>query len=203
MSFIDDMKIGKKMIGGFLIVVLILVVVAMVGYMNLSAIADNNAKMYNERTIPTGQLGIVNSNLQHMRAEIYRYIFVPDSRAADLQVEQDMEASIKKELDAYRAGPLTAEEKTSLAAFDTNFAEYVREYKATFDAADKNDMKTVNAALAVGSPLITSRNNAVSAIDGLVKINLDKAKTLDIESDALAASATSREKLVNPSFLAW
>ena len=29
MSFIDDMKIGKKMIGGFLVVVLILVVVAL------------------------------------------------------------------------------------------------------------------------------------------------------------------------------
>ena len=189
MSFIDDMKIGKKLIGGYLIVVLILVVVAAIGYTNLATVSDDSAKMYNERTVPIAQLGIVDTNLQHMRAEIYRYIFVPDSRAADLVVEQNMEASIKKELDAYRTGPLTDEEKTSLAAFDTAFAEYVREYKAVFDAADKNDMKTVNAALAAGSPLITSRNNAVSAIQGLVTINLNKAKALDTESDALAASA--------------
>ena len=189
MSFIDDMKIGKKMIGGFLIIVLILVVVAAIGYTNLVSVSDNSAKMYNDRTVPLAQLGTVDANLQHMRAEIYRYIYVPDSRAADLVVEQEMEASIKKELDAYRAGPLTAEEKASLAEFDTAFAEYVKGYKAVFDAADKNDMKTVNAALAAGSPLITSRNNAVSAIQGLVKINLNKAKVLDSESDALAASA--------------
>lgn len=38
MNFIDDMKIGQKLIGGFLIVVLILVIVAAVGYMNMGVL---------------------------------------------------------------------------------------------------------------------------------------------------------------------
>jgi CHASE3 domain sensor protein len=32
MSFIDDMKIGKKILAGFIIIVLILVVLAIIGY---------------------------------------------------------------------------------------------------------------------------------------------------------------------------
>lgn len=185
MSFIDDMKIGKKMIGGFLVVVLILVIVAVIGYMNLATVSAKSSEMYNGGTVPIGQLGIVSADMQHMRAEIYRYIYVPDSRAADLQVEQDMQASIKQQLDAYRAGSLTAGEKANLSEFDAAFATYITEYKATFAAADKNDMKTVDAALAAGSPLINSRNKAVSALNNLVQINLNKGKALDNEVAAL------------------
>ena len=34
MSFIDDMKIGKKLIGGFLIVLAIMAVISLYGYMS-------------------------------------------------------------------------------------------------------------------------------------------------------------------------
>ncbi|MFA5347137.1 MAG: methyl-accepting chemotaxis protein [Methanoregula sp.] len=190
MKFVDDMKIGKKLIGGFLIVLLILATVAVIGYMNMSSLADRSSKMYNGNVIAITQLSTVDTSLQHMRAEIYRYVYVPESRVADLLVEQDMEATIKKELDAYRAGSLTAEDKASLAQFDSAFADYITGYKALFAAADKNDEKAVNAALAAGSPLITSRNTAVSAITTLVNSHVASAKALNTEADALATSAS-------------
>jgi methyl-accepting chemotaxis protein len=190
MKVIDDMKLGKKMIGGYLIVLLILVVVAMTGYITLTSVSAKSTEMYDQGTVPIGQLGIVSANLQHMRAEIYRYIYVPSSRAADLQVEQEMQAQIKEQLDAYRAGPLTPEEKASLAEFDTAFEDYIRLYKETFAAVDRNDMKKVDADLAAGSPLINSRNKAVGALDNLVKINLNKGKALNKEVAEAATSAS-------------
>ena len=190
MSFIDDMKIGKKMIGGFLIVVLILVVVAAIGYMNMGTMDKADTQLYEDNTIPIGQLGNVDADFQQMRAELYRYIYVPTARATAETTIADLRATIKKNMDAYRATPLSSEEKAGIAAFDTNYATFNSQFDATITAADKNDMKTVDAALLAGSPLVTSRTGVVTAIEGLVTLNTDSAKKLSDNNTALYNSSS-------------
>ncbi|MDO9326062.1 MAG: methyl-accepting chemotaxis protein [Methanoregula sp.] len=189
MSFIDDMKIGKKMIGGFLIVVLILVVVAMIGYVNMGTMAAADTKLYTENTIAIGQLGAVDTDLQHMRAEVYRYVYVPESRAADKQVFTEMRSNIKGNIDKYRSKSLTDNEKAELVKFDTAYADFNVRVEELLIAADTNDKKSVDAALAAGSPLVTSRATAVTAISGLVDYNTKGAKTLSDSNTALYNSS--------------
>ena len=189
MSFIDDMKIGKKMIGGFLIVVLILIVVAMIGYLNMGTMAAADTKLYEDNTVPIGQLGNIEADFQQMRAELYRYIYVPTSRAAAETTIADLRVNMKKEMDAFRASSLSTEEKAALAQFDTNYAAFNTQYDATIAAADKNDMKTVDVALTAGSPLITARTGVVTAIQGLVKLNTDSAKKVADGNTALFNSS--------------
>ncbi len=189
MSFIDDMKIGKKMIGGFLIVVLILVIVAMIGYLNMGTMAAADTKLYEDNTVPIGQLGNVEADFQQMRAELYRYIYVPTSRATAETTIADLRVNMKKEMDAFRASSLSTEEKAALAQFDTNYAAFNTQYDATIAAADKNDMKTVDVALTAGSPLITARTGVVSAIQSLVKLNTDSAKKVADGNTALFNSS--------------
>ncbi len=190
MSFIDDMKIGKKLIGGFLIVVLILVVVAAIGYMNMGALDKADTELYQDRTIPLGQLGSVDADLQQMRAELYRYVYVPSARSSTQTTIANLRVNIKKELDAYRATSLTPSEKTSLASFDANYAQWDKLFDDAIAAADKNDMRTVDAALTPGSPLINARTGAVAAITDLVKINTDEAKKLSDANTALYNSSS-------------
>jgi len=190
MSFIDDMKIGKKLIGGFLIIVLILVVVAAIGYVQMGAMDKADTSLYEDRALPLGQLGLASSDFQQMRAELYRYIAVPDARAASETAIAELRTNIKKNMDAYRATLLTAEEKTNLAAFDTNYAAFNTQFDATIAAVDKKDQKAVDAALAAGSPLITARTGAATAINSLVTINSDEAKKLSDANTALYNSSS-------------
>ncbi|MDO9325733.1 MAG: MCP four helix bundle domain-containing protein, partial [Methanoregula sp.] len=190
MSFIDDMKIGTKMIGGFLVVVLILVVVATIGYMNMGTMAAADTELYEGNTIPIGYLGIVDANFQQLRAEIYRYSYVPASRAATETAITDTRASIKKNMDAYRALPLTAEEKTALAQFETSYASFNTYYDETMAAADKNDMKTVEASLTAGSPFVNTRTAAVTAVKQLVTLKTNGAKKIADSNNALYQSSS-------------
>ena len=89
----------------------------------------------------------------------------------------------------YRKLDLTAEDKAALETFDTNYAAFLVEYDKTIKAADANDMKTVDAALTAGSPLITARTNTVAAYKEIIKINQDGAAELNKESSAAAAAA--------------
>ena len=189
MSFIDDMKIGRKLVAGFLIVLLLLAIVAVIGYISLQGLAGNTASMYNDRVQPIDQIGGVAADMQQMRAEIYRYIYVPDSRA-DLEATTipNLRADIKQNMDAYRATFLLPDEKTNLAKFDTAYAEWNKQYDLTIAAVKSGDKTTYEAQLKAGSPLINARTDVVNAYKALLKINVDEADRLNKENAAMASS---------------
>jgi len=176
MSFIDDMKLGKKLLGGFLIIVVILAIVSYYGYSTSNSAAESADDIYSEHLMKIQYLGDVQADFQQMRAEVYRYIYVPSARSSLDVTIADLQSNVKKNMDAFRAKELSAREKTALATFDTNYAEFLRQYALTTAAAKANDEATVNANLAAGSPLINARTATVAAYKELITINTEEAK---------------------------
>jgi methyl-accepting chemotaxis protein len=190
MSFIDDMKIGKKLLGGFLIVVVILAIVAAFGYINAQNAATRSEQMYSDATIPISLLGDVQADFQQLRAEIYRYIYLPETRSALDTTMNDLDANIRKNMQEYRNRQLSDQEKSILAKFDTNYAEFMRLYGETKTAARNNDMAKVSADLSAGSPLINARTATVTAYKDLINYNEQQARTLADQTAADAATAS-------------
>jgi methyl-accepting chemotaxis protein len=189
MSFIDDMKIGKKLIGGFIIVLIIMAVISVFAYTSANDAATRSKEMYVSGAVPIDQMGSIGADFQQMRAELYRYIYVPTSRTAGVATITGLKNNIKATMDEFRSGDLTPAEKADLEKFDTNYATFLTEYDKTTKAADANDEKAVDAALAAGSPLITARTNTVAAYQDISKINRDNAAKLDKDSAAAASAA--------------
>jgi len=195
MQFIDDMKMGKKLIGAFLIITLIAVVIGVIGYSSLITTSGATTSIYDDSVVPIGQLSIASSDFQQLRAELYRYVFVPDSRSTEEQTTiPQLKDEIKTEIDAYRATSLTDAEKTNLAAFDRAYADFLTQYDMTVAAAKKNDMTTVNMQLAAGSPLINARTNVISALATLNDANSKKAN--DLEASAAQSAAGAQMTLI-------
>jgi methyl-accepting chemotaxis protein len=188
MSFIDDMKIGKKLIGGFTIVLIIMAIIAAYGYTSSQDAATRSKNMFENHLTVIEQIGSVSADFQQMRAEIYRYIYIPSARTAATTSIDSLKSNIKTNVDIYRKLDLTAEDKAALDTFDTNYATFVVEYDKTIKAADANDMKTVDAQLTAGSPLITARTDTVAAYNQILKINKEGAAALNKQSSDAAAA---------------
>jgi methyl-accepting chemotaxis protein len=189
MSFIDDMKIGKKLIGGFVIVLIIMAIIAAYGYTSAQDAAARSKDMYDNNLAAIDQMGLVSADFQQMRAEIYRYIYIPAARTTATTTIDGIKSNIKTNIDIYRKLDLTKEDKAALETFDSNYATWLVEYDKTLKAADANDMKTVDAALTAGSPLINARTNTVAAYKEIIKLNEVGAAELNKESSAAAAAA--------------
>ncbi|MDP3395875.1 MAG: methyl-accepting chemotaxis protein [Methanoregula sp.] len=189
MSFIDDMKIGKKLIGGFLIVLLILVAVAGLGYMNLQEAADRQNALY-EKMQGTENLALTNAALEKMRGDIYRYIAVPADRAATSTSLAAQVGVINDNMKEFRSRPLSAVDKASLDKFDTAWASMQVNYKKLETDTDKGDTKAVDAGLAAGSPAVTSRTECLGAVKTLVTSSFSDAESLNKATNAATASAT-------------
>ncbi|OPX64829.1 methyl-accepting chemotaxis protein [Methanoregula sp. PtaB.Bin085] len=189
MSFIDDMKIGKKLIGGFLIVLVIMAVIALYGYSSAQDAAARSKDMYETHMAAMESMGQVSADFQQIRAELYRYIYVPSGRTAASTTIADLKTDIKKNIDDYSKLDLTSEDRAALDKFNTNYNVFVAEYDKTIRAADANDEKSIEAALAAGSPLITARTNTVAAYGDIIRINKEGAADLNKASTNAAAAA--------------
>ena len=178
MNFLDNMKLGRKLIGGYLIVVVILAIVATIGYVNMGTIAAADTALYEDRTVPLGQLGEAVADFNTLRAEFYIFVYLPETRTATEARMAVLKANIDNKMDAFRASDLTTEQAAALARFDSNYPTYIREYDAAIAAARRGDMDAVDAALAAGSPLITSRAAVIPALSDLMDINIKEAERL-------------------------
>ena len=190
MSFIDDMKIGKKLLGGFIIVLLIMAIIAVYAYSSSNDAAARSKEMYDQNLVAIDQMGSISSDFQQMRAEIYRYVYVPSSRSGEIATIAGLKSSIKDNIDTYRNLDLNAADKAALDKFDTNYATFIVEYDKALKDTDDGDQKAVDTALSAGSPLITARTNTVAAYKEIIKNNRDNANKLNAESTAAAAAAS-------------
>jgi methyl-accepting chemotaxis protein len=189
MSFIDDMKIGKKLIGGFVIVLIIMGIIAVYGYTSAQDAAVRSKDMYDNHMVAIEKMGLISADFQQMRAEFYRYAYIPSGRTAAATTIADLKANIKTNVDEFRDLDLTVDDKKALDTFDTNYATFITEFDKGIKAADANDQATVDATLTAGSALINSRTNAVGSYKEIIKINQEGAARLNAESNAAAATA--------------
>ena len=189
MSFIDDIPMSKKLMGGFSVVLLILVAVAAIGYVNLQDSAARQNALY-EKMQGAENLALTNAALEKMRGDIYRYIAVPADRPATSTSLAAQVGIINDNMKEFRTRPLSAEDKATLDKFDEAWGRMQVTYKKLETDTDAGDTKAVDAGLAAGSPAVTARSDCLAAVKTLVTSSFTTAENLNKATAAAAASAS-------------
>ncbi|MGD0279470.1 MAG: MCP four helix bundle domain-containing protein, partial [Smithella sp.] len=122
----NDIKMGTKLTGSFMVIVAILIAVAMVGYINIKSIANRGDAMYNQNTAAIEDMSAINNSLETMRGDIYRYLDVPADRQKMSQSIDDAINSVNKTMQSYKGRSNGAEEKKIIAEFDAAWPEMQR-----------------------------------------------------------------------------
>ncbi len=178
MKFIDDMKLNKKMIGGFLIVTAIMILVALAGYAGMGAINDRDKELYSGKLLPINYLGNANTALLGVQGSVYNYIWLPDERAASFQsLNADLDAA-KKNMDAYRALPLTQEEENQLALYDAAYAEYTAAVTEVITNVDSGKTTLAISSVQNGGRTANTWEQVNQPLSKMLDLNVNQAKDL-------------------------
>jgi methyl-accepting chemotaxis protein len=173
---INDIKIGAKLIGSFMVIVAILIAVAMVGYVNIKSIANRGDAMYTQNTAAIEDMGAINSSLETMRGDIYRYFDVPADREKMGKSIDDTISFVNKTMQTYKSRSNGAEEKKIIAEFETAWPEMQRGYKEGMKAKDEGKDDEVARLLGAGSYGVQARMKTFAAIHELNEINRRNAE---------------------------
>jgi methyl-accepting chemotaxis protein len=185
----NNIKVGTKLIGSFLAVVVILVIVAMIGYTNIKSIAARGDVMYRQNTAAIEEMGSINASLEKMRGDVYRYFDVPADRQKMAQSMNETVTSVNETMQTYKNRNINADEKKIIADFDASWPEMQRGYKEGMKLADEGNNDELNRLLGAGSYVIQARVRTFAAVRDLNEINRKNAEAANKANSVAASSA--------------
>jgi methyl-accepting chemotaxis protein len=188
MTWLNDLTIKTKLLGGFVGVALLTVVVAVVGFSNIRTVNNGMTSLYNDRTLPIEYLGRADAKLYQIRGNVYKFILLPEERN---KVEQEIVSDIpevSRQITLFKATRLVREEKDGLDKFEASWAAY---QKAVGDVLE--NVKAGKAELAMQSlisgPADASRKALSKDDDDLVAMNVRLAEETRKQGDVVFAQA--------------
>jgi methyl-accepting chemotaxis protein len=155
MKWYSNMKIGAKLIAGFLIVAIIAGAIGVVGIINIKDIEKLDTQLYEKMTVPLENMAIVIESYQRMRSNVKDIILAtdPEQIASYEQKIKDRNAEFEQNLNKFEDTLLTDEGR--------RLTEELKEYKKQYDAianqaidlAKANDKAQAVAVLNSGEDL--------------------------------------------------
>ena len=190
MNALNNVKIGAKIAGGYIIVAILLVAVAVIGFLNMKNFNDGMTTMYFDQLLPIQQLGNANAAFYEGRGELYKFILIPDEHAA---IEEELNvqfAVVDDQMKAYSSSFLMQTEKDELVRLETALAEYRNTIAEVLTLAKAGDLERTIAMMAQGGTYDNSHKEVSASLDKLITINLNIADETNRQADVTFANST-------------
>ena len=76
MKALNNLKTSVKLIGSFIIVSLLTVLIAFLGYINMKTIDDGMTTMYLDNLIPISDMGAIDADMNQIRGDVYKGLYL-------------------------------------------------------------------------------------------------------------------------------
>lgn len=186
---LENVKIGKKLIGGFILTIIIMLIIAGTGFIFISNLAVKSDEMYNDRLIPLQEIGTVVESFTQFRGDVYKAMLVPAERDVSLSSAEAVLKKIEDQIGIIDKLNLDPEERKVLESFKTGFAGYKSESEKLIDLIKQNKIDEGISVLAAGTPLANYRTQCIGALSTLSETNMKVAEQIKTENDNNANAA--------------
>ncbi|NPV86639.1 MAG: HAMP domain-containing protein [Anaerolineae bacterium] len=172
-------NLRAKILGGFLLIVAMMLVITAVSYFNMKAIDDGMVEMYHDRTLPIAQIGAADTELYRIRGSVFKYVLIPDQRQEIMNEIRTSIEEVNRQMDLYRATNLVEEEKQALQAFDLAWSRYQGAVEETLANVNAGNQEAAMRSLLDGGETSDARKEVGAAMDELIAINARIASELN------------------------
>lgn len=187
MDWLDNVKIGKKLIGSFISIVIIMTIIGMVGYYGVTTIDSKLTQMYDDHLIPTDIMDTVYGNVWEIRGEMYKYYGMDQERIKTKESINAIQLEIDAEIIGYEQYCITDEQREIYKNLVDAWGTYSAAISTGMNLADEGKLTELQESFSTGS-LSKSRKALTDALKTITSNNLRDAKTLSDESQNQVSS---------------
>lgn len=187
MKWYSNLKIGTKLIIGFIIVAMIAAVIGVVGSINIKTIDDADTELYETMTVPLGELVTIVESYQRMRGNV-RDLVLATTPEEILDLEESINTrnqEFDKNLSSFKTTLITEEGKKLVEEIISNKARYDSLVTQIIDYVKVGDKES---ALFI----MNGESNDIRT-----KIENDYRRLMEIKVNAAAETAKNNTSLAN------
>lgn len=195
MKWFSNMRIGIKLVSGFVLVALVTGLVGYLGIKNIDTITKADTQLYEKTTVPLDYIGTIATQFEQVMTFTRDIVMAEGQEVAKVDKQiQDARAIMNQNVELYNKTITTDEQKEAMAAFQQTRTVYVPYMNQIIELGKQN--KDVEAtALLTNEDVLRAAAAERDAIHKLVLINETLAKDQASQNAATAASAT-RQMLI-------
>jgi methyl-accepting chemotaxis protein len=176
MKFLNDMNLRLKLLMGFSICILSMVVIGVEGYLSIDTLSKYEEDVYTNHTIPVDEAGQLSSMVFFLRGNAYKYILLEKQRATTLKDIQAEELLIDQLFSRLNSHAFEGEDKKNLEDVQAGYSVYRQAIDQLVIDVDKGDVAAANVSMASGGKASDSRKATTNALDALSKTLLAGAE---------------------------
>jgi methyl-accepting chemotaxis protein len=191
MHWFNNLKIGIKLISGFILVALVAGLIGFIGIQKIHQIDAADTKLYEKITVPTAHLLSISTDFQRIRVNVL-YVLRETSKADKEKYAQSINTlreEINKDADLFEKTILTEEGKKLFADFNKERANYYPLMEKVLQLSILGNDKEVKTIIDSGQ-LAKIGGNFNETIDKLVDAKIKQAKLTAEDNSATADAAT-------------
>jgi methyl-accepting chemotaxis protein len=187
---LNQIKLAPKLIGSYLFVALLLIVVAITGYLSMRSINQNAVDMYENELLPIHYIKSAHTDLYILRGNVYKFILLAEERdMIEQTIAADM-AELDKHMDLLRATELPQAEQELLVQFDTAWKGYQQEVTRVMDSVKAGNIEAATTSMGPDGAASNARQAVDDMIERLVEFNRVTAEEQNTQNGATFARAT-------------
>ncbi|BCN30559.1 methyl-accepting chemotaxis protein [Anaeromicropila herbilytica] len=185
MKVINNLKIGTRLLAGFIFLALIAGVTGAVGIYGIDKVDDLNQKMYTYMTVPFAELVTLTDDFQGMRISARDLFLKPTKEKENLIAEfKQYSNDFDETVDSFSTTLLTSEGKTHVKELINNKEEYVKKIEGVIvlinQGKEKEAYEYMNAT--------TYASKIEKSLSEVVKLKKNLAKSNSKENIEIAQS---------------
>ncbi|HOL41901.1 MAG TPA: MCP four helix bundle domain-containing protein, partial [Methanospirillum sp.] len=121
---ISNIRIGPRLLGGFIIVTLLMGLVGVIGFIGMNTISTGMNKVYSDGTLPLLDVSEIETTLNSIRALVFRNVAIPAERAQDSKRMADEMAVIDDRIAKLKSASLSSDVRENLTIFEDQWNSY-------------------------------------------------------------------------------
>ncbi len=184
-----NMKIGTKLVGGFVVVALLAAVIGIVGIVEIKKIDKADTKLYEKVTVPLGEIGEASTAFHRMRANLLEMVTASPAELKNLEKRvSDRETEITKLMASYGKTLVSDEGKKRMVDLNAaleRFDKEMKQYESLMDVGKKD------AALALFKGTMEAERKAIQEqVDWMFDAKVKIGKETSDGNTVLASRAS-------------
>src|SRR5665647_1112798 len=185
MKVINNLKVGTKLMAGFLIIVLFLMTISVVSYLSIYKVDNGVSAIYDDMLIPLRQLNNAEASFYMTRGDMYKFILLPEERGAiekDIQMEISVVDENIKVHKALAVSSGVAEEIDDITLLEQNWEAYTEAMMDVLDVAKSGDQQKLNSMLSNTQPIYLTRVALSECFTDQIAKHVAEAKAVNEQS---------------------
>ncbi len=183
MKIINDLKLGVKLIGGFILIALIIAIVAVMGYLSLQTMTTNFDKMYNSELIASTEYGNMDADAYTIRGNLYKLLLIPSEMDKSITEINTLFEEVNQSIKIIKTTNLDQAEIDELAVLEPAVTEYQSAVQEIHYNATKGNLDAAIASLTGMGRATTARKALGASIEKLVTLGGETALGLFNKSE--------------------